>query len=397
MVEFSASDETRLMLRSLDEFYESEIDSLAEANKNLLVPDYNRLDNDGRLKDEAVELVDTVRRRSGEAGFYGVAIPESVGGSDVSTVCLVQLLMRLYSKGLGLNMHVIEGAPGPHRNLLELDTDLQEEYLVPTVEGKKSGCFALSESTSGSDAINMDTTARRDGDEWVINGTKMWITNSPYADYGQVFAETDPDAEGGRGISAFLFDSDNPGFSVKRMNKTILNDGMQAEVEFDECRLPESHLIGEHHKGFDLALRFLNMGRIRIAARCAGLLSYLEDQVVDYANQRESWGTPIGKRQHIRRMVANIATWKETLESLVLRTAWRIDQNEDPAKQASMAKYYGTEKLFAAADNAVQIFGANGLTHDYPVQRIFRYARLMRIPEGTSEIQQETIAKEVGL
>lgn len=397
MVEFGANEEIRLMLRSLDEFHESEIEPLAEANQDLLIPDYNRLDNDGRLKDKVVELIDTVRRRSGEAGFYGVGIPESVGGIDVSTVGLVQLLMRLYSKGLGLNIHVIEGTPGPHRNLLKLDADLQEKYLMPTVEGKKSGCFALSESTSGSDATNMETTARRDGDEWVIDGTKMWITNSPYADYGQVFAETDPDAEGGRGISAFLFDSNNPGFSVKRMNKTILNDGMQAEVEFDDCRVPDSHLIGEPHDGFDLALRFLNMGRIRIAARCVGLLSFLEDQVVDYANQRESWGTPIGKRQHIRRMVANIATWKETLESLVLRTAWRIDQNEDPAKQASMAKYYGTEKLFAAADNAVQIFGANGLTHDYSVQRIFRYARLMRIPEGTSEIQQETIAKEVGL
>ena len=397
MIDFTPSDEIGLMLRSLDDFHEAEVAPLLEDHRDLLVPDHNRLGPDGRLKDEAVDLVKTVRRRSGEAGFYGAAMPKPVGGSGVSTIGLVQLIMRLYSTGLGLNMHVIEGAPGPHHNLLELDESLQEKYLVPTVEGKQSGCFALTESSSGSDATNMKTTAKRDGDEWVISGTKMWITNSPYADYGQVFAETDPNAEGARGISAFLFDTDNPGFSVEGINATILNDGMQAEVAFDELRVPDSHLIGEPDEGFYLAMRFLNMGRIRIAARCVGLMSFLQEQVVEYANQRESWEKPIGKRQHVRRMVANIATWKETLESLVLKTAWLIDEGTDPAKQASMAKYYGTEKLFSAADNAVQVFGANGLTHDYPIQRIFRYARLMRIPEGTSEIQQETIASEVGL
>lgn len=397
MVDFTPSEEIRLMLRSLENFHEAEIAPLIDDHRELLVPDYNRLGPDGQLTGDAINLVQAVRRRSGKAGFYGVMMPESVGGSDVSTVGLAQLIMELYSTGLGLNMHVIEGAPGPHRNLLELDESLQEEYLVPTVEGKQSGCFALTENSSGSDATDMETTAEKNGDEWVIDGSKMWITNSPYADYGQVFAETDPDAEGARGISAFLFDADNPGFSVERMNETILNDGMQAEITFENCHVPESHLIGERDEGFYLAMRFLNMGRIRIAARCVGLMSFLQEQVVEYATQRESWGKPIGKRQHVRRMVANIATWKETLESLVLRTAWLIDEGKDPAKQASMAKYYGTERLFDAADNAVQVLGANGLTHDYPIQRIFRYARLMRIPEGTSEIQQETIAREVGL
>jgi len=239
----------------------------------------------------------------------------------------------------------------------------------------------------------MATTAERDGDEWVIDGRKIWITNSPYADYGQVFART-PEADG---ISAFLFDTDNPGFSVARINETLFNDGMQAEIDFDDCRVPDAQLIGDPGEGFTLAMGFLNMGRIRIAARCVGLMAFLQEQAVEYANDRESWGKPIGKRQHVRGMIADIATWKETLEGLVLRTAWQIDQGDDPAKQAAMAKYYGTEKLFEAADNAVQVFGANGLSHDYPIQRIFRYARLMRIPEGTSEIQQETIAAEVGL
>jgi alkylation response protein AidB-like acyl-CoA dehydrogenase len=172
---------------------------------------------------------------------------------------------------------------------------------------------------------------------------------------------------------------------------------MQAQVRFDECRLPEDHLIGERGTGFLAMMDTINQGRARIGARCAGLMSYLLDQTVEYANQRTSWGKPIGERQHIRRMIANIATWKETTETLALRTAWLIDQGEDPAKQSAMTKYYGTEKLFEAADMAVQVFGGNGLTYDYPVQKVFRYARMLRIPEGTSEIQQETIADEVGL
>ena len=313
MVEFAPDEETRLMLQGLEEFHAAEIQPLGEDHRDLLVPDHRRLAPDGRLTKEAVELIDTVRRRSGEAGYYGVGLPESVGGTPVGTVGLVRLIRRLYAQGLGLNMHVIEGAPGPHENLLELDEDLQAEYLVPTVEGRKSGCFALTEQTSGSDATAMATTAERDGDEWVIDGRKMWITNSPYADYGQVFART-PEADG---ISAFLFDTDNPGFSVARINQTLFNDGMQAEIDFDDCRVPDAQLIGDPGEGFTLAIGFLNMGRIRIAARCVGLMAFLLEQAVEYANDRESWGKPIGKRQHVRGMIADIATWKETLEGLV--------------------------------------------------------------------------------
>jgi acyl-CoA dehydrogenase len=397
MVDFSQTTDVRLIKDGLDSFLEQEVEPIEEAHRDLLVPDFRRLRDDGRLKDEVVDAIDTVRRKSGEAGYYGIDMPESVGGGGASAVELVRVLFHLYSKGLGLKMYVIEGAAGPHSTLLELDDELKEEYLVPAVAGRKSGCFVLTESTSGSDALDMATTAEKDGDEWVIDGTKMWITNSPYADYGQVFAVTDPEKEGPDRVSAFLFDTDNPGFSVERINQTLFNDGMQAEVEFDNCRVPESHLIGERGEGFYNAMRFLNEGRLRIAARCTGLMSYLLEEVVDYATQRTAWGEPIGKRQHVRRMIADIATWQETAENLVLKTAWRVDQGEDPAKQSAIAKYYATEKLFEAADNAVQVFGANGLSYEYPIQRVFRYARLLRIPEGTSEIQLETIASEVGL
>jgi alkylation response protein AidB-like acyl-CoA dehydrogenase len=397
MVDFDPSAEVSMIKQTVDEFIEREVDPLEAEHDDVLSPDFRRLGPDGRQTPEAVELMDRIRRRSGEAGIYGMHMPESVGGLDLSMTDVAQIEQHIYSHGLGLNRYMYEFSPGPHPSLLHLDEALTERYLAPLVAGEMSACLCITENSSGSDALDMETTAEKDGDEWVVDGEKTWITNGPYADFGQVFAVTDPDARGPRKVSAFLFDTDNPGFEVEGINQTLLNDGMQAQVRFDECRLPEDHLIGERGTGFLAMMDTINQGRARIGARCAGLMSYLLDQTVEYANQRTSWGKPIGERQHIRRMIANIATWKETTETLALRTAWLIDQGEDPAKQSAMTKYYGTEKLFEAADMAVQVFGGNGLTYDYPVQKVFRYARMLRIPEGTSEIQQETIADEVGL
>ena len=397
MVEFASDEATRMVNRSIDDFIDRIVEPLEEEHRDLLVPDYHRLDNDGFLKPPVREAMQTVRERSGEDGFWGMHMPEAVGGGGFSTRALSQTTQHIYSHGLGLNVHIIENAPGPHTTLLELEDTLREQYLEPLTRGEASACFCFTESSSGSDALDMDTRAEKDGDEWVISGSKMWITNAPYADFGQVIAVTDPDASGSRHVSAFLFDTDAPGFSVVRSNRTIYNDGMQAEVEFDDLRVPERNMIGERGEGVSVAMETINEGRVRIGARCAGLMSFLLEQAVDYASERTSWGQPIGTRQHVRGMIADIATWQKTTETLVLNAAWLIDQGENPVKESAMAKYYGTEMLFHAADNAVQIFGANGLTYDYPVQRILRYARLMRIPEGTSEIQQETIASEVGL
>ena len=397
MVDFRPSEEVSLIKQSIDDFVASEIDPLEADNTDLLSPDFRRIGPDGRQKPAAVDLMDTVRKRSGKAGIYGMHMPERVGGMGLSMVDVARIEQHIYSHGLGLNRYMYEFSPGPHPSLLNLDEELTEEFLEPLVSGEMSACLCITESTSGSDALNMETTAEKDGDEWVIDGEKMWITNAPYADFGQVFAVTDPEKEGPEKVSAFLFSTDNPDFHVQSINQTLLNDGMQAQVQFDGCRVPERNLIGGRGEGFLAMMDTINAGRARIGARCAGLMEYLLGQSVEYANERTSWRKPIGKRQHIRRMIANIATWKETTETLALRTAWRIDQGDDPAKQSAMTKYYGTEKLFDAADNAVQVFGGNGLTYDYPVQKVFRYARMLRIPEGTSEIQQETIANEVGL
>lgn len=395
MSAFDTGQEVRLTKKSITEFIDREIKPLEEEHKDLLVPDYRRLQEDGRLKEEALEVIETVRRKSGDAGFYGMHMPESVGGAGLNILQMANLLIHIYSKGFNLNFYINENVQGPHTNFMVLPDSLKSQYLEPAVEGQKSACFALTESSSGSDAMSMDTVAKRDGDEWVINGSKKWITNAPYADFGQVYAVTDPDEEKKSRISAFLFDFDDSGCNTTRINQTLLNDGMQGELEFNDYRVPERYLMSERGDGFELATAVLNEGRVRIAARCCGLMKHLIDLASEYAMERTSWGRPIGDRQHVRGMIADMATWQKTVENLTLRTASRIIAGEDPVKQSAMAKYYATEKLFDAADNAVQVFGANGLSHDYPVQRIFRYARLMRIPEGTSEIQKERIASEV--
>ena len=397
MVDFSSGEEVSLIKQTIDDFVEQEIDPLESEHEDLLNPDFRRLGTDGRQKPEAVELMDEIRRKSGEAGIYGMHMPEDVGGFGLSMTEVAEIEQHIYTHGMGLNRYMYEFSPGPHPSLLNLNDDLKREYLEPLVAGEMSACLCITEDTSGSDALDMQTTAEKDGDEWVINGNKQWITNGPYADFGQVFAITDPEKKGPEKVSAFLFETDNPGVQIGNVNQTLLNDGMQAEVQFDNVRVPEDHMIGDRGEGFLAMMDTINSGRARIGVRCAGLMQFLLDETVRYANERTSWGKPIGERQHVRRMISNIATWQATTENLALRTAWLIDQGEDPAKQSAMTKYYGTEKLFEAADFAVQVFGGNGLTYDYPVQKIFRYARMLRIPEGTSEIQQETIASELGL
>ncbi|UHQ96298.1 acyl-CoA dehydrogenase family protein [Natrinema halophilum] len=396
MVDFEPNNDVDMIKRSIDGFLEQEIEPLEKKHEDILTPDYRKLRDDGRLKDEVVDIIKTVRRKSGEAGYWAMHMPEDVGGGGMNIVDLVDILQHIYSKGLGLNEHLIENTPGPHPTLLEMDDSLKDEYLYPLIEGKKDGCFALTEGSSGSDALNMSTTAEKDGDEWVIDGSKMWITNSPYADFVQVFAVTDPDAGPG-GVSSFLVDADNPGFTVTRVIDTIELDGMHAELDFTNCRVPDTNVIGEVGSGFYTAMEQINYGRARIAARCAGLMEFLLEECVEYANSRTSWDRPIGKRQHVRGMIADIAVWQETVENLALKTAWLIEQGENPIKVSAMAKYYATETLFQAADNAVQVFGGNGLSLDYPLERVFRYARTLRIPEGTSEMQKERIADEVGL
>jgi acyl-CoA dehydrogenase len=389
--------ELQLMKKSIDEFVKREVHPVEEEYEDVLVPDYAGLQPDGRLKDRTLEAINTIRRKSAETGFYGMHMPESVGGMDVGLREQLDLIQHIYSHGFGLNVRMVEAGAGPSTVYLNLDDDLVDEFLRPAVRAEKTACFAMTESSSGSDALDMRTTATKDGDEWVISGEKMWITNAPYADFGQVYAVTDPEAKKSRRISAFFFDTSDPAFEVKRVIRILLNDGDHAEVAFNDLRVPDRYLMGERGRGLSLALENINETRLKQTARCAGLMDYLADRTVDYANDRTSWGAPIGQRQHVRRLVADIVAWQATAETLLQRGTWEVGHGNNAIQACAIANRFATQKLFEAADNAIQVFGGNGLTHEYGIERILRRARVMRVSEGTVEMQTETIAKEAGL
>jgi acyl-CoA dehydrogenase len=231
----------------------------------------------------------------------------------------------------------------------------------------------------------------------VLNGRKHYITNGAHADHAVVFAVTDQEKRAGGGITAFLVDRDTPGFVVGRRQRTIAGDTNQAELVFEDCRVPRDHVIGEVGYGFQTAMRFLNAGRAFIGALCVGIADWLVRICVEQANDRRSFGKPIGKYQAIQWMLADSALEVHSARLMTYHLAWLVDRGEQPIRESSMVKLNNTEMVNRVADRAVQIFGGMGVLAEGPVERVYRYVRMLRIVEGTSEIQRLVIARSLGL
>jgi alkylation response protein AidB-like acyl-CoA dehydrogenase len=292
------------------------------------------------------------------------------------------------------------GPPNPESPtpiLMDLPEHLRGKFVEPLVRGETTMCFALTEPGAGSDAQSISTTARLDGGEWVINGTKHFITNGARADVAVVMAVTDKEKRANGGITAFLVERDSPGFVVGRNQRTLAGDTNQSELVFEDCRVPEDHVIGEVGFGFFTAMRFLNAGRAYIGAMCVGIAEYLLRLCVEQAGNRETFGKPIGKYQAIQWMLADSAVEIHASRLMTYHLAWLVDQGEQPIKESSIVKLHNTEMVNRVADRAVQVFGGMGLLTEGPVERIFRYVRMLRIVEGTSEIQRLVIARSLGL
>jgi alkylation response protein AidB-like acyl-CoA dehydrogenase len=280
--------------------------------------------------------------------------------------------------------------------VLTYGTDAQRErFLKPVAAGQAHGCFALTESQAGSDARNQATLARRDGADYVITGRKMFITNGREASFALVFAQTDI-AAARRGITAFIVEKGTAGFSVsKTEDKLGIRASDTAELVFDECRVPASHRIGEEGQGFKIALSTLDGGRIGIAAQAVGIAAGAYARSVAYARDRKSFGVAIGQHQMVQWMLADMATSIEAARLLTLRAAWLKDAGRPAMHAAAMAKVFASEAAMKAATKAVQIHGGAGYITEFPVERIFRDAKLTEIGEGTSEIQRMVIAREI--
>jgi len=393
-VSFAVGEETRLVLDNLEAFIDQEVRPLqAELGETYHNP---RLRNtpEGQLDDAVVEAIRTVRRRSAEAGFYAMNLPEEVGGGGVSTVTWYRVKKAVASSDVPLAEHVLAGPEGAKPLLALAEGEQIGRYLEPTVRAEKSTAFAQTEPGVGSDSPNMATTAHKDGDEWVLSGTKQWITNAPYADFVQVVARTSPQEEVGRhgGVTCFLVEADE--YEVGSLNNAVGMQGMQAELVFDDVRLPEDRVLGEVDAGFPQVMAFLTLGRLELGAEAVGRAEYLLEEAAGYARQREAFGRPIGKFQHISGKLARGRAKTFAADAAGLRCAWLMDEGDMPVEEASILKWFATKALWEVADDTVQIHGANGLSEDNPFMEHLQFARILRVVEGTDEIQLNTIARE---
>ncbi len=397
-MDFSEPSEAVQIKSALDDFIEQEVAPLEREHDQFLGEDYERhiVDENHRQVEEYREVLATLRKKSVEAGFYGMGMPEEVGGGGVDVLTRGLVAEHLANRPPGFHSAITGGAGGPTPILLACDEDQREEYLEPLMAGEVTTCFALTEPAHGSDPHYMESTAEKEGEEWVIDGNKYWITNGPYADFAMVFARTSGEPGDYGGISAFLVDADNPGYSVERIHRTMgLTPGGQCELRFEDCRVSDEQVLGEIDQGFQTAMNWIGGGRINIAASSVGSAQFLLDLAVDYARDRETFGKPIGHRQGISFQLADLATEIEQVRQLYRYAAWKIDQGERARKEESMAKLKGAELYNEAADVAMQVHGGSGFMKDLPIERDYRTARVFRIFEGTDEIQRRTIAREL--
>lgn len=338
-----------------------------------------------------------VRQTLIDNGYFGLALPEEFGGLGLGALAqaAVQIELAYLPPQFWTELRPLMG-PGA-RNIMYHASQAQKELLIPgMVSGEIPICFALTEPNSGSDPGSMRTTATRNADGWVINGSKTYISNGKNAKYIVVYAYTDKAAGPRNGISAFLMPASTPGFSV---SGTIQLMGTATpgvyELNFDNCQLPADALLGEEGRGFHYALEGLNEGRMNVGATAVGMGSFALELAIEESKQRPAFGGVISDFQAIRHYIANMATDIRAARLVVLDAAWRYDQGEKRRELASMAKLFATEAGWRTVDTAVQIFGGAGYCRGYAVERLYRDIRITRIYEGSSEIQRNTIAREL--
>jgi acyl-CoA dehydrogenase len=390
-MDFSVPEDIRQLLDSFRSFLDREVHPVEERFAERLQED--------AFDEEMTEAGLSLRRRSAELGVYAAHMPEEVGGEGLSNLGYTLLVEAGAASGLRFASFAL-GPPdpaAPNPILMDLPEHLREKYVPPLCRAETSMCFALTEPGAGSDAQAIQTTAVLDGSSWVLNGTKHFITNGAHADLAVVFAVTDREKRASGGITAFLVPRGSPGFRVGRNQRTLAGDTNQAELVFDDCRIPEDHVIGAVGFGFGSAMRFLNAGRAYIGAMCVGIADHLIRICTEQAQSREAFGKPIGKFQGVQWMLADSAVEVHAARLMAYHLAWLVDEGQYPIKESSIVKLYNTEMVNRVADRAVQVFGGMGLLAEGPVERIFRYVRMLRIVEGTSEIQRMIIARNLGL
>lgn len=408
-MDFTVPEGIHDLLDEIDAFVEREIEPLEREHPQFFDErrEYARTDweHDGVPAAEWEALLDEMRERADEAGLYRYALPEELGGRDGSNLAMAMAREHLAEKGPGLH-NVLQQEASVVGNfpitkiLHRFGNERQRDMLEDVITRETPIAFGLTEPDHGSDATWMETTARKEGDEWVIDGEKRWNSGMHVADYDLVFARTDGEDGDGRGITAFLIPTDAEGLEVEYFWWTFNMPTDHAEVTLDGVRVPDSAIVGERGKGLHLAQSFLHENRIRQAAASLGAAQFCIDEAVDYAKGRETWGEPLARRQAVQFPLAELHTEAEMLRNLVYRTAWSLDQEGEMvtesrssiSEQVAMANGTANNLVCRAADRAMQVHGGVGYSRRKPFEHIYRHHRRYRITEGTEEIQKRRVA-----
>jgi len=380
-MDLSLTDEQRLIAATVRDFVEREL--------------YPHEDEVERLDEVPGEVARAIREKAIAAGLYAANMPAELGGGGLDAVSLVLVERELGRASYALQMLVER----PSNILQACQGEQRERYLLPAIRGERHDCVAMTEPEAGSDVRSMTTTAQRDGDSYVITGTKHFISHADVADFIILFAATGQE-QTARGpkklITALLVDSPSHGLAVRRGPPCVSNRGYhQCELVFSDCRVPAANRLGEEGRGLEQMSRWLGATRLQVAATSVGRARRVLEAAAQWAASRRQFGQPIGRFQGVGFQLANMATELEAAEMLTLRAAAKLDQGTMTDADAAMAKLYASEMLGRMTDTAVQIFGGMGLMSELPVERWWRDARVERIWDGTSEIQRHIIARSL--
>jgi len=369
------------------------VDTTRAFVENELYPHEMTVERTGHLP---MELIKEIQSKAMSAGLYAANMPEEVGGAGLDT-----LTWLLYEKELGRANYALHWTcvARPSNILLAGNEEQRQQYLYPCIRGETWDCLAMTEPGAGSDLRGMKASARQDGDDWILNGTKHFISHADIAGFAIVFMATGEE-QTPRGpkkkITAFFVDKGTKGFNVREGYRNVSHRGYtNAVLEFDDCRLNKRQILGEVHKGFEVANSWLGATRLQVASTCLGRAERALGHAISYAAEREQFGQKIGKFQGISFKLADMAMELKAAELLTREAAWKYDQGSVTEADMSMAKLKATEVLAHIADEAIQIHGGMGLMDELPLERIWRDARVERIWEGTSEIQRHIISREL--
>jgi alkylation response protein AidB-like acyl-CoA dehydrogenase len=378
-MDFELPDEIEQIRSEVRKFGENEIKPVA-----------NEYDREEKYPYEVVD-------KAVEMGLVGASIPVEYGGAGYSVLESSIIAEEMFAIDPGIAFCILASSFGTEA-IEEFGTEEQKaEFLEPVARGEKISGAAISEPDTGSDVSSVSTRAEKDGDEFVINGNKMWISNGTVGDFFVVLCKTDPDADGRyNGFSQIIVESDRDGFKADKITgKLGIRASDTAELIFDDVRVPEENLVGNRGMGFLQQMQFFDATRVGVAAQGVGIAKGAAEAALEYSQEREQFGQPIAEFQAIQHKLSDMFTKTEAARNLTYKAAWQVDQGEDITKLASMSKEYASRVAVDVANEAVQVHGGSGYVDDFPVERFYRDSKITQIYEGTTEIQKNIIAREL--